>query len=201
MKNEPVRWGEISSCARWILVKWGKIFDMKALSHPTEMDIFGRFWLIIWYSTAQLENTTKIVIQGAVCLITTKDISEIPCLHNFVPPRRDIWWDKNSHVNTEIIHPTQVSFSANRGLIWAGFQLPKPALKIIYLPYVVMYRPIRSFDCASKWRVLRWKQIAVELWHVTGRFRICISKYSTVQTSFVFYLQATIGLQIKSFLY
>ena len=31
-------------------------------------------------------------------------------LHNL---RRDIRWDKNRHMNTEIIHPTQVSFSPN----------------------------------------------------------------------------------------
>jgi hypothetical protein len=33
---------------------------------------------------AKLRNYLKDAIQGAVCLITTKNISKTPCLHNFI---------------------------------------------------------------------------------------------------------------------
>ncbi len=49
------------------------------------------------------------------------DISKTPYLHNFVPLRRDIRWDKDSHMKTEIIHRTQVSFLPN----WAHMNRPK----------------------------------------------------------------------------
>ncbi len=44
----------------------------------------------------------------------------MPYLHNFVPLRWDIRWDKNSHMNTKIIHRTQVSFPPNRDhvIVW-----------------------------------------------------------------------------------
>jgi hypothetical protein len=46
---------------------------------------------------------------GVVCLVTTKNISNTPCVNNVIEPRWDIRWDKNIHN-----HPTQVSFLANR---------------------------------------------------------------------------------------
>ncbi len=40
-------------------------------------------------------------------------------LHYFVPLRWDIKWNKNGHMSTKIIHPTQVSFPLNRAHIIA----------------------------------------------------------------------------------
>ena len=40
-------------------------------------------------------------------------------LHYFVPLRWDIKWNKNGHMSTKIIHPTQVRFPLNRAHIIA----------------------------------------------------------------------------------
>ena len=45
---------------------------------------------------------------------TTKNILKTAYLLHFVSLRRDIRWDKNSHMNIEIIHSIQVSFPSNR---------------------------------------------------------------------------------------
>ena len=39
--------------------------------------------------------------------LATKYFSKTPCLDNLVPLKGDIRWDKNIHMNTEIIHPTK----------------------------------------------------------------------------------------------
>ncbi len=84
---------------------------------------------ILRYFATKLHNSIKLMMlfpavlmnfpNSKVCPIgkwhsTTKNILKTAYLLHFVPLRRDIRWDKNSHMNIEIIRSIQVSFPSNR---------------------------------------------------------------------------------------